>query len=123
MSVPAKPTGLKATALVKGAKLTWDSTAGATGFFVYRGTTKINAGNSLTFTDSGLWPGVVHTYYLSAYNADGESAKTSPVYVTPLAEPILVKNLYKFELSSKTWMSNEVEPSGFPTKIFGGGEY
>ncbi len=85
---PAKPAGL--TAVISGGevKLSWNAVTGATGYYVYRGTSAGNEtllGSALnnSYTDSNIKAGTTYYYYVIAYNSTGESAASAEIQVTP----------------------------------------
>jgi prepilin-type N-terminal cleavage/methylation domain-containing protein len=85
---PSPPQNLKATPGNQQVTLTWQapvSDGGSTllGYKIYRGTTYLGATTNLTYTDSGLTNGIQYCYYVSAYNAIGDSDKAGPACATP----------------------------------------
>jgi subtilase family serine protease len=90
-TVPAAPTGLKATAGNAQVALSWNASAGATSYRVYRGTsaggeTLYRSGlTATTFTDTGLTNGTTFFYQVTALNSVGESARSAQVSATPSA--------------------------------------
>lgn len=90
--VPAAPTGLKATAGNTQVGLTWNPSAGAAIYNVYRRTATTAQVHRATvtnpaFTDTGLTNGTTYFYQVSAVNKTGESAKSAEVSATPTAAP------------------------------------
>lgn len=86
--IPAIPTSL--ALLSKTAftiAVTWDSTATAAGYRLYRNDIKIYEGNKRTFTDSALTANSTYKYSLTAFNAAGESAKSTVLTVITDAAP------------------------------------
>jgi fibronectin type 3 domain-containing protein len=94
---PAAPTGLtaSATAINTGTPqvvLTWNASAGATSYRVYRstsgngegGTPLASAITALTFTDTTGVFGTTYFYKVSAVNAGGESPLSAEASATPL---------------------------------------
>ena len=89
-SAPAAVTGLAATAGNAQVSLTWNASAGATGYYVKRSTTsgtesKISTQPGTNFTDTGLTNGTKYYYVVSAYNSYGEGANSAEVSATPTA--------------------------------------
>ncbi|SDG59236.1 Chitinase [Sinosporangium album] len=81
---PPMPSGLAMTSDVVDVKLAWNaSSVPVTGYHVYRGGTKIATVNATTYTATGLTIGTPYTFQISAYNAAGESPKSTAVTVTP----------------------------------------
>lgn len=103
---PARPTGLKAVNAAKGCslKVSWDKTAGATGYRLYRidnvrpGYERaFDAGtvvdtNSVTLTD--LKPGKVYAFRVAALNANGEGFPSPAVTARFLSVGETVDGLY-----------------------------
>jgi hypothetical protein len=84
---PNAPTSLSATAGSCGTKtinLSWTKVSGATSYKIYRtnvwvpGITTSVSGNTVTASDSGLTTGQQYQYTVSAVNANGVSAQSSP---------------------------------------------
>src|SRR3989338_5239811 len=85
---PAVPTGLTVTpnSATNQMIVRWNAVTGANGYHVYKGT------SSVTLTPQGAYatrevmfsatPGTTYYFAVSAYNAAGESAKTTPVSAT-----------------------------------------
>ena len=88
-TVPSAPTGLDATAGDQQVVVSWNSSAGATGYHVKRATAsagpylQVAAPNGTTATDTGLINGTTYFYVVSAVNPAGESANSSPASATP----------------------------------------
>ncbi|WP_405665746.1 glycoside hydrolase family 18 protein [Streptomyces sp. NBC_01166] len=83
VTVPATPTGLRAgTATASSVPLSWTASAGATGYRVYRGGTKILDATGTSATVTGLTAASAYSFQVSAVNAAGESAKSAAVGVT-----------------------------------------
>jgi Glycoside hydrolase family 44 len=88
-SVPAAPTTLAATPGNQQISLTWTASSGATSYHVKRATVSggpysqvaAPAGNS--YINTGLTNGTSYFYVVSALNATGESANSSPASATP----------------------------------------
>lgn len=92
-SVPATPTGLSASAGNTQATLTWNPSAGATSYNLYRGwgsgnesATPIATGLTGTSkTDTGLTNGVTYDYKVAAVNSAGTSGLSNEAAATPVA--------------------------------------
>jgi hypothetical protein len=93
VTVPAAPTGLKATAGNAQVALTWNASAGATSYNVQRSTTSggpytvVSSPAVTSDTDTGLTNGTTYYYVVSASNSAGESANSPEVSATPNAPP------------------------------------
>lgn len=75
------PTALRSTDVTGSSiALAWEPVAGATGYAVYRGGTRVGGPTEPRYTDSGLGAGTSHTYSVAARGADGaEGARSSQV--------------------------------------------
>jgi chitinase len=62
--------------------LSWPAVSGATGYRVYEGTSLRATVSGASATISGLTACSTHTYTVAAYNAAGESARSTPVTAT-----------------------------------------
>ena len=92
-TVPPAPTGLTVTAGNAQDSLTWSSSAGATSYNVYRGTT--SGGESSTaiatgltgtsYTNTGLTNGTAYYYKVAAVNSVGTSGMSNEANATPVA--------------------------------------
>ena len=88
-TLPAAPSGLKASVSGTSVSLTWTNGAGALGASVFRDTTtKLWAGGwpnptPTSFTDTGVSPGT-HTYSVGDYNSSGYGPNSAAVTVLPL---------------------------------------
>lgn len=84
--VPAAPTGLKAgTATASSVPLSWTASAGATGYNVYRGGTKVLTASGTSTTVTGLAASTAYSFQVAAVNAAGESPKSAAVSATTTA--------------------------------------
>ncbi len=90
-TVPAAPTGLKATAGNANVSLSWTGSAGAATYSLYRGTasgaeTLLKSGLTTTsYSDTSVANGTTYFYQVSAVNSAGESAKSGEASATPQA--------------------------------------
>src|SRR5215470_1552006 len=89
-SAPAVVMGLTATAGNAQVGLTWNTSSGATGYYVKRSTTsgteaQIAAQAGTSYTDAAVTNGTKYFYTVSAYNSYGVSADSSEVSATPQA--------------------------------------
>jgi fibronectin type 3 domain-containing protein len=88
--VPPAPTGLGATGGNGSVSLTWNSSAGATSYSVYRGTapgaeggTAIGTSASNSFTDTAVTNGTKYYYTVTASNTAGASPRSNEASATP----------------------------------------
>ncbi|HZN71140.1 MAG TPA: discoidin domain-containing protein [Micromonosporaceae bacterium] len=91
-TVPAPPGGVVANAGNASVGLSWNASAGATGYSVYRGTTPGGQGTTAiadptttSFTDTGLVNGTTYYYKVRARNASGTSPLSAEASATPSA--------------------------------------
>jgi chitin-binding protein len=112
-AVPNPPTGLAATAGNAQISLTWNATAGATGYNVKRSSTSggpyanVAANTTATsFTNTALTNGTHYYYVVTALNASGESALSTQADGIPTAgtgtDPVTVTHVVA---SSSPWFS------------------
>jgi chitodextrinase len=81
--VPAAPTGLAISGTTASSvSLTWSPNSGVTGYNVYRNNNKVGSNSSNSYTDSGLHASTTYIYTVTAVNASGESAQSSPASAT-----------------------------------------
>lgn len=90
-NLPA-PTGLRSTGVTgSSVALAWEPVAGASGYAVYRGGTRVAGPTEPQYTDSGLSAGTSHTYSVAARAAraaDGaEGARSAQVTVGTTGAP------------------------------------
>jgi fibronectin type 3 domain-containing protein len=90
-AAPPVPSGVAATGGNAQVSLTWSVSAGASGYYVKRGTSsggpyaQVSAQGSTNFTDTGVTNGTKYFYVVSSYNAQAESANSTEVSATPNA--------------------------------------
>src|SRR5258708_11224360 len=89
---PAAPTGLAASAANAQVNLTWNASAGTTGYFVKRSTTsgteaQIAPTATTNYTDNNVINGQTYYYIVSAYNSHGQSPDSAEVNATPVVPP------------------------------------
>jgi fibronectin type 3 domain-containing protein len=89
-TAPPAPTGLNATGGNGSVSLTWNASAGATSYSVYRGTapgaegsTAIGTSASNSFTDTAVTNGTKYYYTVTASNTAGASLKSNEASATP----------------------------------------
>ncbi|MEU4829334.1 glycosyl hydrolase family 18 protein [Streptosporangium sp. NPDC023615] len=83
--LPPVPSGLAATVSGATVSLRWTASAGATGYAVYRGGTRVATPTGTSHTDT---PGAgTHVYRVAAVNAAGESARSGEVSATVTGTP------------------------------------
>lgn len=87
---PPAPAGLAATAGNGSVGLTWNASAGATSYSIYRGTTPNGEGSTAvgtstttSFTDTGLTNGTAYYYKVTASNSAGTSGSSNEATATP----------------------------------------
>ena len=86
VTLPAVPAGLKAgTPTSSSVPLSWTAAAGATGYNVYRGGTKVQSVTGTSATVTGLSASTAYSFQVSAVNEAGESAKSAVVSATTTA--------------------------------------
>jgi len=94
-SVPATPS-LTAAAGNSVVNLSWTTSAGATGYHVFRGTTPGGEGTTpyatvnapaTSYQDTAVSNGTTYYYKVSAFNTSGESARSTEAAATPNAPP------------------------------------
>jgi fibronectin type 3 domain-containing protein len=87
-SLPEAPSGLVAGTITSNSiTITWNSVSGATGYTVYTGTasgnmTQQGTPTTASFTISGLTANTTYYIAVSAKNASGEGAQSSPITAT-----------------------------------------
>ncbi len=102
---PSAPTSLKASSTETSVTLTWMEATDnieIAGYDIYRDETLIATTTDLTYTDSGLTPGVRYTYFVKAYDGSGNISQASDSVVNDYQAPSAPENL---RLSSSTYIS------------------
>jgi fibronectin type 3 domain-containing protein len=91
-TTPPAPTGLAANPDDSSIELTWNPSAGATTYSIYRGTapgaegaTAVGTTTTDSFTDTGLANGTGYYYTVAASNSGGASAKSAETNTVPTA--------------------------------------
>jgi chitinase len=80
VTAPPTPGGLQVTGTTNTSiSLGWSASSGATGYRVYEGSTQVYQGAATAATIGGLAACSTHGYTVTAYNANGESAKSGAV--------------------------------------------
>jgi fibronectin type 3 domain-containing protein len=94
---PPTPTGLQAAAGNAQVSLSWNASSGATSYNVRRSLASGGPFNTIlaslaapNYTDTSVTNGTTYYYVVSALNAAGESANSSPVSATPSAPAVNV---------------------------------
>jgi glucan endo-1,3-alpha-glucosidase len=108
-AIPATPTGLAATAGSAQVLLSWNASARATSYSIYRSTTSNGEGTSAlssgvtgtSFTDTGLANGTTYFYKVASVNSAGTSAQSTEVSATPTGST--GTGLPDLVVSSLTW--------------------
>jgi len=81
---PGAPTNLSATAAsCSQINLSWTASTGTvTGYYVYRGSTQIATTSSTSYSDTGLAANTQYSYYVVAYNSNGNSGNSNTAQAT-----------------------------------------
>ncbi len=108
-SAPPAPTNLQGTAAgPTQINLTWTASSGATGYYVYRNSTKVGSPTTNSYSDTGLTANTQYSYYVAAYNSYGTSGNSSTIQVT--TTPAAPTNLQGTPVSSSqinlTWTAS-----------------
>ena len=115
--VPAATSSITAANQATGIKLTWKKVAGANGYLIYRGSTKIatiNKGSTVTYTDKNANSnGTKFTYKIIAKAATGNSTLSKSLATYRVARPVIssVKNSTSRKMTIK-WGKN-AKSSGY----------
>jgi chitodextrinase len=83
-SVPGAPSNLTATAAsCSQINLSWTASTGTvTGYYVYRNSTKIATVSTTSYSDTGLSASTEYSYYVVAYNSNGNSGNSNTAQAT-----------------------------------------
>ena len=82
---PATPTGLSGAAVsTSQINLSWGTSSGSTGYYVFRNGTNLGATTNTSYQDAGLPSGTTYSYSVSAYNSAGSSPQTAPLSIPTL---------------------------------------
>ena len=83
-SVPGAPSNLTATAAsCSQINLSWTASTGTvTGYYVYRNSTKIATVSTTSYSDTGLSASTEYSYYVVAYNSNGNSGNSNTAKAT-----------------------------------------
>ena len=116
-SAPATPTGVTAVAQSSSSiKVSWTKVTEATGYYVYRSSSSsgtyskvktITFGSTVSYTDTGLSADTKYYYKVSAYNANGESAKSAYDYDWTDAEAVPELDMSNAQLNKSTYAPGE----------------
>lgn len=106
LTFPGSPTGIDQTEATKSSvTITWSTVTGATGYRIYRDDTNNQIADVtstvLQYTDHDLKSATAYTYYVSAYNASGETISIQYVTLTCPAAP---KNIAKTRVTMNSVM-------------------
>ena len=78
--IPAVPNGLTVSGTTTSSvSLTWNASARALAYNVYRNGNKVGSSSSTSYNDSGLSGGTNYIFAVTAVNSSGESAKSQTV--------------------------------------------
>jgi chitodextrinase len=81
-SIPSAPSGISALATSPTTvSVSWNASAGATGYRLYRDVWSVGTTAGTSLVDSGLFANTTYSYSVAAYNSLGESAKSSGIQV------------------------------------------
>jgi len=87
-TLPSTPTGVTATSdSTDRITVNWSSVTGATGYYIYRGTTaggitKVDSSTTTSYKNTSLSSGTTYYYQIAAYNSGGTGAQSSYVSAT-----------------------------------------
>ena len=134
MTYPLAPTGLVATAeSTTSIALTWNAVDGAISYNIYRNSTQIATGITVTsYTDNGLTPSTEYVYTVKAVNVAGESdasnevrATTEAIVVDGIEQVVSIGNIsnmtstylpfetyYTYSYSQQIYTKAEIESNG-----------
>lgn len=104
-SVPAAPTGLRATPGPTSVALTWSSSPTATSYVVLRDGVPVGSPTTTSFTDAGLTSGQGYSYRVAAVNDAGQGPSSDPVAVTTTTPTPTPTDVYA--ASGDAWRFND----------------
>jgi hypothetical protein len=82
---PPAPTNLQGAAVSDSEiNLTWNTSSGATSYYVFRNGTKVGSPTTNSYNDISLAPSTQYSYYVQAHNSSGTSGNSNTIYVTTL---------------------------------------
>ncbi|CAN5579268.1 hypothetical protein BH10PLA1_BH10PLA1_07570 [soil metagenome] len=123
VAVPAKPTGLIATAMsTSQISMRWNTVSGATGYTLERsldGTTFSHVTNltATTYTNSGLTANTKYIYRVKAYNAGGASIASNTSTATTLASTTTTAKTATVATTSTTTTTTTVKTAAVSTAV------
>ena len=111
VAVPSAPASLSAVPGDTQVILTWSAVSGATGYFLYTGTTSNNVTTLVipnytgtSYTNTGLADGTTYYYVVAATNSGGLSPNSPEASATPSAVVVTARNLtWKGDGSANLW--------------------
>jgi regulation of enolase protein 1 (concanavalin A-like superfamily) len=128
--IPAGLTaGIEASAGNSEASLNWVVCGGAASYNVKRGITKggpyarVAAGPGLSYLDIGLTNGVTYYYVVSAANANGESANSAEVSITPQAASLPAPFMDRDVGVAALWTGDAGDVGWQGSSSYAGGSY
>ena len=91
MAAPATPTGFIIQQGNNQVLLSWDLSAGATSYKVYRSTDNtifslIASPTTITYLDNTVTSGTLYYYYILSHNGSGDSPQTSTLSIVPVPQ-------------------------------------
>jgi hypothetical protein len=110
---PIAPTGLTAQSPTAVPMLSWNASAGATSYNVYRNGTEIGTTTGTSYTDSSATPGV-YSYAVTAVSSNGEGSPSGAISVIVGTAPAIT-SLSSASASMRTPFSFTVTTTGDPT--------
>ncbi|MGP8218822.1 MAG: polysaccharide lyase family protein [Limisphaerales bacterium] len=111
VAAPSAPASLSAVPGDTQVILTWSAVSGATGYFLYTGTTSNNVTTLVipnytgtSYTNTGLADGTTYYYVVAATNSGGLSPNSPEASATPSAVVVTARNLtWKGDGSANLW--------------------
>ena len=103
LQAPNAPLGVNAESLSSSSiTVTWASVTGASGYVIFRNSSRIDTVTGTSFVDNGLTSNTSYSYEVSAYNSVGESDLSSAVSATTLIELSVPTGLTATAISSSS---------------------